>query len=305
MHRDKTLFDVGRWTFDVGRSSVSSLIRPAVFWPAAGLKPEPLHLYLSMIIQIYEIQTPTEAEIMIGLGVDHVGSVIISEADWKSREIKETIDLSRSTAAKSSLIPLYNNPDAVLRTLDYYQPDIVHFCEALTDRSDVKACCRQLIALQKDVKRHFPGIEIMRSIPIVRSGSDNSIPTLELSREFGSCSDYFLTDTLLTDPSGAMDDRQPVQGFVGITGQTCNWDTAAELVASSGTPVILAGGISPTNVAEGIQRVRPAGVDSCTLTNALDGDGNPIRFKKDPQKVKNLIDAAREAERIAGLRAEG
>jgi phosphoribosylanthranilate isomerase len=252
-----------------------------------------------MIIQIYEIQTPAEAEVMIGLGVDHVGSVIVSETDWKSRVVKESVDVSRSTPAKSSLIPLYNNPDAVLRTLDYYQPDIVHFCEALTDRRDADAYCQQLIALQKDVKRQFPRIEIMRSIPIVQSGRGNSIPTLELSRDFEPCSDYFLTDTLLTNQSATLDDSQPVRGFVGITGQTCNWHTAADLVASSRIPVILAGGISPANVAEGIRQVRPAGVDSCTLTNALDGNGAPIRFKKDPQKVKQLIEAAREADKAS------
>ena len=52
-------------------------------------------------------------------------------------------------------------------------------------------------------------------------------------------------------------------------------------------------------------RVRPAGVDSCTLTNALDKNGLPIRFKKDPHKVQQLIDVAREAEKkIEGLSIE-
>ena len=102
---------------------------------------------------------------------------------------------------------------------------------------------------------------------------------------------------MLVNQSGIIDDSQPVRGFVGITGQTCNWGTAADLVASSRIPVILAGGVSPANVSDGIMRVRPAGVDSCTLTNALNENGHPIRFKKDPQKVKQLIDAVREAEK--------
>jgi len=77
----------------------------------------------------------------------------------------------------------------------------------------------------------------------------------------------------------------------------CDWDTAAELVASCRIPVILAGGISAGNVAEGIRRVRPAGVDSCTLTNAHDKSGAPIRFKKNLQKVKQLVNAVRVAEK--------
>ena len=61
---------------------------------------------------------------------------------------------------------------------------------------------------------------------------------------------------------------QPVEGFVGITGKTCDWIAARRLVESSRIPVILAGGLSPENVYEGILAIRPAGVDSCTLTNA-------------------------------------
>lgn len=254
-----------------------------------------------MIIQIYEIQTPAEAVMMAELGVDRIGSVVVSEAEWKIPEVKETLNAVRSASAKSSLIPLFNRLDSVLATLDYYQPDIVHFCEALTDHQDVRSYCRQLIALQQDVKKRFPQIEIMRSIPIARSGTDNSIPTLELSKKFEPYSDFFLTDTMLVNQSGIIDDSQPVQGFVGITGQTCNWDTAASLVASSRIPVILAGGISPANVSDGIRRVRPAGVDSCTLTNARDENGHPIRFKKDPKKVSRLIDAVREAEAAGSM----
>jgi phosphoribosylanthranilate isomerase len=84
---------------------------------------------------------------------------------------------------------------------------------------------------------------------------------------------------------------------VGITGQRCSWNTAADLVESSRIPVILAGGVSPDNVVEGIRRVLPAGVDSCTRTNALDKKGVPIRFRKNLQKVKQLVKAVREAEK--------
>ena len=102
---------------------------------------------------------------------------------------------------------------------------------------------------------------------------------------------------MLTKESGTDVDSQPVTGFVGITGQRCSWNTAAHLVESCRIPVILAGGISPDNVVEGIRRVRPAGVDSCTRTNAIDKRGVPIRFRKDLQKVKQLVDAVREAEK--------
>ena len=90
--------------------------------------------------------------------------------------------------------------------------------------------------------------------------------------------------------------EQPVSGFVGITGNTCDWDMARRLVQDSRIPVILAGGISAENVSDGMTATRPAGIDSCTLTNACDGHGRPIRFRKDPGKVKHLVDAVRLAE---------
>jgi len=250
-----------------------------------------------IIVQIYEVQDPFEAEALIEIGVDRIGSVIVSETDWKLSEVKATIQRVRSTSAKSSLIPLFNSSESVLCTLDYYQPDIVHFCESLVDEKDVWDYCRRLIRLQKDVKNRFPQIKIMRSIPIAQDGKHNVVPTLELAGWFEPVSDIFLTDTILANDSGVEDVPQPVRGFVGITGMRCDWDTAAELVASCRIPVILAGGISPGNVAEGIRRVRPAGVDSCTLTNVHDKSGAPIRFKKNLQKVKQLVNTVRVAEK--------
>jgi phosphoribosylanthranilate isomerase len=86
-----------------------------------------------------------------------------------------------------------------------------------------------------------------------------------------------------------------VNGFVGITGLTCNWTIARKLVDSANIPVILAGGLSPDNVFNGIINVKPAGVDSCTQTNACDMQGNPVRFKKDMAKVKRFVEESRRA----------
>jgi len=47
----------------------------------------------------------------------------------------------------------------------------------------------------------------------------------------------------------------------GGTGETLNWEVAAEVVRKSKTPVILSGGLTPENVGEAIRTVRPFGVD--------------------------------------------
>ena len=249
-----------------------------------------------VISQIYEIQTRQEAEQMVNSGVDHIGSVIVSPQDWEQPDIKETLDFVSQTHAKSSLILLFNDPELVFSSLEYYRPDIVHFCEILIDRQvqdTPGSICSTLIQLQSQIKQKFPKIKIMRTIPIPDNNSGADIPFLELAKMFESVSDYFLTDTLIVNHSG--NDDQPVNGFVGITGKTCDWESAARLVEASQIPVILAGGLSPENVYQGIKIIRPAGVDSCTLTNACDVSGSPIRFKKDMIKVKRFLDETQRA----------
>ncbi len=47
----------------------------------------------------------------------------------------------------------------------------------------------------------------------------------------------------------------------GGTGETADWNAAAEFVDRSSRPVVLAGGLTPDNVAEAIEEVEPYGVD--------------------------------------------
>jgi phosphoribosylanthranilate isomerase len=70
----------------------------------------------------------------------------------------------------------------------------------------------------------------------------------------------------------------------GGTGQTVDWTLAQE--AARSIPIILAGGLTPTNVAGAIAQVRPYGVDVSSGVEQSPG-------KKDPNKVKGFIQAAR------------
>ena len=248
------------------------------------------------IVQIYEVQTPHEAEVLVDIGVDHVGSVLLSAAHWKQSQIKAVVDIAKAASIKSSLIPLFGDTGLISRALDYYQPDIVHYCEALTGLHGHGVSWRKAFDIQQAVRNRFPNIKAMRAIPIAPSGRPNDLPSLDLAKNFEEITDFFLTDTLLLPNSSGSDVQQPVSGFVGITGQICDWGVAAELVKQSRIPVILAGGISPDNVAEGMMQVRPYGVDSCTCTNAVGEDGKTVRFKKDMEKVRKMVAAVRQAE---------
>jgi len=255
-----------------------------------------------MIVQLYEIQEPREAERLIELGVDHIGSVLFSPDDWKIPAVREVSRLVRQSPARSSLIPLMTKTDDILRALNYYEPDLVHFCELIPlapqDGKRRGEVCAELIRIQQRVKEEFPSLGIIRSIPIPKPGlADPALAReaiLEIARLLEPCTDWFMTDTLRGYPD--RDAAQPVAGYVGITGDVCDWELAAALVEASRIPVILAGGVSPDNVFAAIDRTRPAGVDSCTQTNARDSRGKPVRFRKDMDRVRRLLEEVRRAE---------
>jgi phosphoribosylanthranilate isomerase len=255
------------------------------------------YLEFNLIVQVYEIQTEAEAAIVLSQGVDHIGSVILSETHWADSKIRSAIDLTHQAGKKSSLIPLFNNVTMIYRCIDYYRPDIIHLCDSIAMESLQTDAIDKLIDTQVKIRNFFPEIKIMRSIPIFEPGKGRADNVLVLTKRIEPYSDYFLADTIINTSGNKIGKKdQPVPGFVGITGRTSDWKIASELIAQSTIPVILAGGLGPTNVFDAIKKVRPFGVDSCTRTNALAADGKPIRFKKDPEKVRQFVSAARKAE---------
>ncbi len=242
-----------------------------------------------MITQIYEIQTQQEAEKCIELGIDHIGSVLLSEEEWKHPTIKDVIHATNGTQTKNSLIPLFNTKEILYEVIDYYQPHFLHFCEGLTDDLGNRIELNPIIQLQSDLKEKFPEIKLIRSIPIPQNGQvPADYPTFEMAREIEEVSDWFLIDTWLG--------KEPVDGFIGITGITADRELSKQLVIESEIPVILAGGLGPDNVFDAILEVIPNGVDSCTHTNRIDADGKPLRFEKDFAKVEKFMNEVRKAE---------
>lgn len=84
--------------------------------------------------------------------------------------------------------------------------------------------------------------------------------------------------TLLIDAS--------VKGAYGGTGVTADWNGAAELAKQY--PLLLAGGLTPENVAESVRQVGPWGVDVASGVEATPG-------VKDTSKMKAFVNAVRSA----------
>jgi phosphoribosylanthranilate isomerase len=77
-----------------------------------------------------------------------------------------------------------------------------------------------------------------------------------------------------------------VEGQIGGTGQVAPWHLLRGF--DPGVPLILAGGLTPENVAEAITLVRPWGVDVASGVESAPG-------RKDPEKVARFVRSAREA----------
>lgn len=78
----------------------------------------------------------------------------------------------------------------------------------------------------------------------------------------------------------------------GGTGETHNWEQTREVVDALDTPVILAGGLTPENVAEAVETVRPFGVDVASGVERDDLDDEST-LRKDPDAVDRFVSAAK------------
>ncbi len=74
---------------------------------------------------------------------------------------------------------------------------------------------------------------------------------------------------------------------IGGTGELGNWDAAVQMKKTLGKPLMLAGGLTPDNVAEAIATVQPWGVDVSSGVEKEPG-------VKNLRKVKKFIAAVRD-----------
>ena len=124
---------------------------------------------------------------------------------------------------------------------------------------------RQLLG---ELRRIAPDLGIIRSLII---GESEPADLAAQARSQKDLVDFFLTDTY-----------DPKTGATGATGKTHDWEISRFLASQIGRPLILAGGLNPSNVRQAILAVRPAGVDTHTGVERPDG-------RKDPDSSKLLF----------------
>jgi phosphoribosylanthranilate isomerase len=153
----------------------------------------------------------------------------------------------------------------ILQMARAIQPDIIHIS------SDTEAVG---IETMQQLRRALPTeIALMKAIHV--DGPDS----VEISLRFAEVSDILLLDTKVAGLPG-----------VGATGTIHDWNISRQIVEQVGdrARVILAGGLTPDNVAEAIKATHPWGVDSNTGTNLA---GDPVA--KDMEQVREFVNQAK------------
>jgi phosphoribosylanthranilate isomerase len=198
-------------------------------------------------IKVCGIMNLFELEAAVSAGADAVGFVIEVEGSRHSISAEAARDLI-------GMLPVFTKSVAVMA------PKNLEGALALARRTgaDVLQVHGGLAPEEIRTLRHRA---VRRVIAAAAPGSE------EASR-LGEVADAVLLDTFK-------------DGRLGGTGTVHDWSISAAMARELPVPVILAGGLDPSNVREAIGKVRPYAVD---VSSGVETDG-----RKDPAKIASFV----------------
>jgi phosphoribosylanthranilate isomerase len=221
-----------------------------------------------VIVQLYTMQSPEEAIACIEAGADHVGITPPQGLPGELPSLEAMREIVDAVGDRARVIALTvsMDPDWVIEMVRVVRPAILHFCPLAGDVTPSQVAAIRVL---------LPGTQVMQAVSVTGPES------IAEARAYAAVADYLILDTQAPDIPG-----------VGASGAVHDWSISRRIVEAVAVPVILAGGLSPENVADAVRAVRPWGVDSLTHTNrALAGGG----FRKDLDRVAAFAAAARLA----------
>ncbi len=200
-------------------------------------------------IKICGIMTSEELLEAISAGTDAVGFVVQIDDSRHCLSASQAADLIKR-------VPLFTKSVAVIAPEDVDEAEEL----AMQTGADILQIHGSLKA--EDL-RELKSRVAQKLVASVAAGSE-----LSEVQSLAKSADALLLDTL-------------VNGKLGGTGAVHDWNKSAEIAGSLRTPVILAGGLNPGNVAAAIHLVRPYAVD---VSSGLETNG-----KKDPEKIISFV----------------
>ena len=215
-------------------------------------------------IQAAGVRDAAEAAMLAAAGFTHLG--------FPLRLPVHAPDLD-DAAAREVIRGLPSGVAAVLVTYLDHPPDILDLC-GLLGAEWVQLHGDLPPAAAAALRAARPDLGVIKSL-VVGRGRDAGL--LDLARSFAPHVDAFITDSF-----------DPASGACGATGRTHDWAVSRMLAHEAGRPLVLAGGLTPDNVAAAVAAVRPAGVDAHTGLERPDG-------AKDPERCRRFAALARAA----------
>jgi phosphoribosylanthranilate isomerase len=219
-----------------------------------------------MMVQIYGLTTVDDAVATADAGANLIGVVFGAPSAGTARITAERateIFTAVSSGTHCVALSLLKDPDGICQMADRLRPWAVHLA--------AHGIAAESVAR---IRERLKPIRIMIGVAIE---GDESVSRAE---QYASCADILLLDS-----------RAAGSPVSGATGRTHDWRISRRIVACCDTPVILAGGLGPENVAAAIDAVRPWGVDSLTLTD-LPGQ----RGRKDLARIRAFVKAAKNTD---------
>ena len=185
------------------------------------------------------------------LGADAIGVVLYPKSP-RAVSVDNLADIVADLPNRITVVALFVNPepDLVRRALATGTVDLLQF-----HGDETAEFCEQF------------GVPYMKAAA-VKSGSD-----LKAALAAYEAAQYILLDSY--DPI-----------MPGGTGKTFDWDKVEELTSQQQSRLVLAGGLTPSNVREAVEIVHPFGVDVSSGVEASKGI-------KDSNKMKLFIEGVR------------
>ncbi len=209
------------------------------------------------------MKDPDSVMTAVKYGADAVGfitEVPVSTPRKIDRETARDLVASTPPLVSTVMVCMPDSLDTALELTRFVVPDAVQVHSSMS-KEDLRTL------------KDNTGVKLIKTIHIDSETDVGS--AVEKINELYNIADAILLDT-------------KTDGKTGGTGTVHDWAMSAEITQHSSLPVILAGGLSPGNVADAFRTVRPYGVDTAS--------GVETEGVKDEDKIIMFINNARSVQ---------
>ncbi len=189
-------------------------------------------------IKICCIQDTEEAKIAVESGADALGLVarMPSGPGPISDDLIRKISLSVPPLIGTFLLTCETSASEIIKHHQRTYTNTIQIVDLLSDGT------------YSQIREALPSVKIVQVIHVIDSGS------VDLAVKISDSVDALLLDS--GNPGLKVKE-------LGGTGRVHNWDLSRKIREKSKCPVILAGGLNPSNIRQAIDHVKPFAVDIC------------------------------------------